>query len=248
MWYVGVGVHCGLIPARAGKTRAARPVPLVCWAHPRAGGENALTSAGVSVKAGSSPRGRGKPRRERDARRLRGLIPARAGKTTKGPRCAAPAWAHPRAGGENDVGEYTAPRAAGSSPRGRGKPRERRRRQGRRRLIPARAGKTPRRRYPGTTPRAHPRAGGENLQTWGGKISRKGSSPRGRGKPSNEIGRGVVHGLIPARAGKTTTKKRSTPIKTAHPRAGGENDSAFASVVPIVGSSPRGRGKLRRRD
>ncbi len=70
-----------------------------------------------------------------------------------------------------------------------------------------------------------------------------GSSPRGRGKHGQALADVDAHRLIPTRAGKTRVSRIAREAAKAHPHAGGENDSAFASVVPIVGSSPRGRGK-----
>ena len=70
-----------------------------------------------------------------------------------------------------------------------------------------------------------------------------GSSPLTRGKhPDVRAGR-RRSGLIPAHAGKTPSHPPPTPPPRAHPRSRGENDSAFALVVPIVGSSPLTRGK-----
>ena len=51
--------------------------------------------------------------------------------------------------------------------------------------------------------------------------------------------------LIPAHAGKTVRRAKGPLPPEAHPRSRGENDSAFAFVVPMVGSSPLTRGKLR---
>ena len=72
-----------LIPARAGKTACQLMLDRIRAAHPRAGGENPPTFWKPSSAAGSSPRGRGK--RGHDARHAQapGLIPARAGKTTR---------------------------------------------------------------------------------------------------------------------------------------------------------------------
>ena len=110
-----------LIPARAGKTSTRQRVNCVTWAHPRAGGENALSPRRRGRTRASSPRGRGKRAAQRRLFRSSGLIPARAGKT---PFRGAP-WrgcaAHPRVGGENDPGGADAIHARGSSPRGRGK-------------------------------------------------------------------------------------------------------------------------------
>ena len=75
----GVG---GLIPARAGKTGYSPTTLQPGWAHPRACGENAMTTGAPRGAWGSSPRVRGKHIvRGPQAARLR-LIPARAGKPT----------------------------------------------------------------------------------------------------------------------------------------------------------------------
>ena len=91
-------------------------------AHPRVCGENLFERGGVSHGPGSSPRVRGK--------RLRGLlredsdrlIPACAGKTISEMVAMKGTPAHPRVCGENSVGASRSERAAGSSPRVRGKP------------------------------------------------------------------------------------------------------------------------------
>ena len=152
----------GLIPARAGKTPYR--VQHASWsrAHPRAGGENAVIEDEVHLRAGSSPRGRGKRGWGVSLSETHRLIPARAGKTP--PRChtITPASAHPRAGGENPNSTGTACGASGSSPRGRGKPRNLVSLHPGERLIPARAGKTPSSSSTSSATTAHPRAGGEN--------------------------------------------------------------------------------------
>ena len=161
-WRLLIAQASGLIPARAGKTHVERTGEGAVQAHPRAGGENDLTSTGAAVKAGSSPRGRGKPALGEVVERGLGLIPARAGKTRRAQ--ATPSWAraHPRAGGENMVSAYNTRTQEGSSPRGRGKPLDVARETVAGRLIPARAGKTRAARTRGFGARAHPRAGGEN--------------------------------------------------------------------------------------
>ena len=162
---------------------------------------------------GSSPRGRGKlDGRERVGLTVR-LIPARAGKTAP---CPPKAWnltAHPRAGGENAPGVQAGTPQAGSSPRGRGKQSTGRAPSNRRGLIPARAGKTPRRSSAPTTRRAHPRAGGENADLEHAHRRLLGSSPRGRGKLNPRKIQRVRERLIPARAGKTY----SQPWPPSHP-------------------------------
>ena len=192
-------------------------------AHPRAGGENWVQRDDAFTPAGSSPRGRGKLVDLGSELSDLGLIPARAGKTGAGHHAFFAGGAHPRAGGENIPPGSRRVWIEGSSPRGRGKPTQDRITSHDVGLIPARAGKTSivwstmRRRT------AHPRAGGENARIThrehdGGAHPRAGgeneahclvpsgvygSSPRGRGKLIPVILSGILHGLIPARAGKT---------------------------------------------
>ena len=192
-------------------------------AHPRAGGENTTSTLKLAQTAGSSPRGRGKPRHRLARNRLAGLIPARAGKTRSIMSRAASRQAHPRAGGENSSGMSWFWSLVGSSPRGRGKP-----------GLPE---------WTFFPARAHPRAGGENGHIVVRLHCERGSSPRGRGKRRRRGRERRGWRLIPARAGKTRGSIEFDPHQQAHPRAGGENRSR--SVVPfcLAGSSPRGRGK-----
>ena len=150
-------------------------------------------------------------------------------------------------GGENggDVVGFGA--VGGSSPRGRGKHTSLLGELGRRRLIPAWAGKTPSSPLKGTVNEAHPRVGGENPHLVSVVHMDEGSSPRGRGKLDRDVREGVGCGLIPAWAGKTQIKTIIGAAKTAHPRVGGENLCDGLEVVGVAGSSPRGRGKPRSR-
>ena len=212
-----------LIPARAGKTELLEHDPPAPAAHPRAGGENSVTSTSVFCDPGSSPRGRGKHGLAVGRVLKRRLIPARAGKT----------W----------VAHSGNCMWGGSSPRGRGKPSGPAYHRSATRLIPARAGKTRLSRGRSLARRAHPRAGGENHLSHHETSSLTGSSPRGRGKPSPPDEGGAAGGLIPARAGKTLAACSSTPPRRAHPRAGGENALSDMGAYTGNGSSPRGRGK-----
>ena len=136
----------------------------------------------------------------------------------------------------------------GSSPRVRGKPCSRTCRPRRARLIPACAGKTggrPRRRAGRA---AHPRVCGENLYEKYPDSAYSGSSPRVRGKQERVHRPLVPPRLIPACAGKTRTTSRTVVWSTAHPRVCGENALVEASPLAPIGSSPRVRGKQRRRE
>ena len=158
----------------------------------------------------------------------RRLIPARAGKT--------------------DSASHGKALICGSSPRGRGKRRNRQIQEHPVRLIPARAGKTSPSAHRSSSSPAHPRAGGENNgRTWiHGRHG--GSSPRGRGKLDGLGDHTLDRGLIPARAGKTVPVSISGQRPWAHPRAGGENVLVCALNRLHEGSSPRGRGKPRADD
>ena len=110
-----------LIPARAGKTSRSWRLRALATAHPRAGGENRLSTSSHSSSRGSSPRGRGKHGFGPFGLSPVRLIPARAGKTSSSDRATFVTGAHPRAGGENGQDGHDEGAPAGSSPRGRGK-------------------------------------------------------------------------------------------------------------------------------
>ena len=161
----------GLIPAWAGKTgracgRASRP-----WAHPRVGGENTVSHIPSCIALGSSPRGRGKPRRRPRRPDASRLIPAWAGKTGALATTCGAVPAHPRVGGENAVIDEPHEDDDGSSPRGRGKLLDERAGHVAYRLIPAWAGKTTPCPAPVTWAWAHPRVGGENSCVSAGRKS-----------------------------------------------------------------------------
>ena len=110
-----------LIPAHAGKTRAATTAMARRTAHPRSRGENQLCTSSSGLPVGSSPLTRGKPLRREPDLRLARLIPAHAGKTEHRPSSFWRTAAHPRSRGENFLACRTISRAAGSSPLTRGK-------------------------------------------------------------------------------------------------------------------------------
>ena len=97
---------------------------------------------GGAAHDGSSPRVRGKLEGGFFHVAPVGLIPACAGKTTADPVSHIAPWAHPRVCGENHIVEIEIVRAAGSSPRVRGKPALAAARDMKLGLIPACAGKT----------------------------------------------------------------------------------------------------------
>ena len=233
----------GLIPARAGKTKGRCATRASRRAHPRACGENGDVGGPQAGGLGSSPRVRGKPSSRQHRPPRQRLIPARAGKTP----CVevAPGFprAHPRACGENSPMYVPFRSASGSSPRVRGKRDFGALLPAPARLIPARAGKTAGRPPPSVPHAAHPRACGENRRAKDGSDGPQGSSPRVRGKPWGSPTSRPPPRLIPARAGKTSTRWSLDDIDTAHPRACGENLGGGDGDEGVRGSSPRVRGK-----
>ena len=194
-----------LIPAHAGKTRRAAYATRRSAAHPRSRGENRVLYGSLSEVQGSSPLTRGK-HDVRD-RRLpgRGLIPAHAGKTSRGWRGRPSERAHPRSRGENSDDRTDANRRPGSSPLTRGKPSASVVPSTRVGLIPAHAGKTKQQPTHAPTTQAHPRSRGENPVQQGALGLAAGSSPLTRGKLPRPAEGTDRERLIPAHAGKTGT-------------------------------------------
>ena len=149
-------------------------------------------------------------------------------------------------GGENLARAVSVVRPGGSSPRGRGKLTLDDPGHVMRGLIPAWAGKTTGEPVDARHTGAHPRVGGENPPGSSRRGSGGGSSPRGRGKQGSVLKVCAMIRLIPAWAGKTSAFDAARSARAAHPRVGGENPQESGWNLENQGSSPRGRGKLRR--
>ena len=203
------GRHRGLIPACAGKTGPPSSGRPPCPAHPRVCGENGNIHFFSIIHTGSSPRVRGKRGRVGGADRARGLIPACAGKTERGPRRPSSRWAHPRVCGENPLERIHRMSADGSSPRVRGKQSSRGSSRTSSRLIPACAGKTSKCSQHHKNHAAHPRVCGENDGVRNSVQRVTGSSPRVRGKLLAAEEQVLGGRLIPACAGKTASRPRA---------------------------------------
>ena len=136
---------CGLsrrriIPARAGSSSSRRETPPPSTDHPRACGEQVMTSMTALRSPGSSPRVRGAEEDDVARLRLGRIIPARAGSRARyvaRPSCRSD---HPRACGEQYVPVAVDDAVTGSSPRVRGADGPHARRHDPPRIIPARAG------------------------------------------------------------------------------------------------------------
>ena len=212
-----------LIPAHAGKTIGHRRRRRHRRAHPRSRGENCACSRRFDAWVGSSPLTRGKRLKlvwRHDEPRL---IPAHAGKTRGASMIRGLGPAHPRSRGENRAAAALVSAARGSSPLTRGKLHAELLGEIDDGLIPAHAGKTPRRARQRSRAGAHPRSRGENFRWARARMRCPGSSPLTRGKQDRARGNHGIAGLIPAHAGKTRPWPRPTQPTRAHPRSRGEN-------------------------
>ena len=115
------------------------------------------------------------------------------------------------------------------------------------RIIPAHAGQTSSRNSYGHHYSDHPRACGANQGVVKDVFVLDGSSPRMRGKRTAFHETVDKFRIIPAHAGQTGTARPRTRWPTDHPRACGANVSTAIDTLSRSGSSPRMRGKRRRR-
>ena len=232
-----------ITPARAGKTDRGGGARDRRKDHPRACGENEIPGDKPQRLVGSPPRVRGKLDRNAAQRGIHRITPARAGKTRRSPPCFPGYTDHPRACGENAERAMTGTTDLGSPPRVRGKPGQDRRAAPRDRITPARAGKTFTASTTFFTMEDHPRACGENVESWPDIVLLCGSPPRVRGKRGITAENILGLRITPARAGKTAGSGGNRPRERDHPRACGENSVVALTVMSITGSPPRVRGK-----
>ena len=234
-----------ITPARAGKTRRLQRRGSPDTDHPRACGENNYRKPAESLRKGSPPRVRGKPRISPDLRTRSGITPARAGKTYRPSGWYRSRTDHPRACGENLFVHPQQRRRVGSPPRVRGKRTRAISAILRSRITPARAGKTFISSADFCQHADHPRACGENVSRFSAMYAVSGSPPRVRGKRGSQSPLSAAVRITPARAGKTFTPSALFSAPWDHPRACGENLSICSMEMPKAGSPPRVRGKLR---
>ena len=150
--------------------------------------------------------------------------------------------AHPRSRGEHSISLIFSSIALGSSPLARGTRVNVHIPGLRNGLIPARAGNTHPTESTRSRPRAHPRSRGEHISWAISALRCGGSSPLARGTPFNEGVKIVGAGLIPARAGNTTTRCIVPCFCRAHPRSRGEHSQEGRGGTHRGGSSPLARG------
>ena len=135
-------VGSGIIPARAGFTAHRRRLLPRAGDHPRSRGVYAGSRARGSTAPGSSPLARGLQNFVETVVNAAGIIPARAGFTSRTGGRGRVGWDHPRSRGVYGTVSSDAERRQGSSPLARGLLQVRRTHEPRARIIPARAGFT----------------------------------------------------------------------------------------------------------
>ena len=135
----------------------------------------------------------------------------------------------------------------GSSPLARGLLLRRARAGAGRRIIPARAGFTSPLRAPATCTADHPRSRGVYDLTLPRFDTESGSSPLARGLRALLPHEGTAPGIIPARAGFTSSKMTKQPSRRDHPRSRGVYEKIVWATLRGKGSSPLARGLLRQR-
>ena len=238
---------CGLqriTPAWAGKSKLALCTPSCPTDHPRAGREKNKELEGVWLPMGSPPRRRGKERSTALVGTPTRITPALAGKSYVFGPFRPGSWDHPRVGGEKRFVRNRTQLRLGSPPRGRGKGPLVTGKGIDDRITPAWAGKSCFGEVCVDGLEDHPRVGGEKL---GGQQLRGlfgGSPPRGRGKEHDAAVAYGMERITPAWAGKSGTRLDPRCAVADHPRVGGEKSTASRPAVIVLGSPPRGRGKV----
>ena len=242
MVWVAEQADRGIIPARAGFTSTPGPPSGRDGDHPRSRGVYDPVQDGLGGRLGSSPLARGLHRRESLNACQRGIIPARAG-FTRGQSCSGRRpWDHPRSRGVYDKGANLTEFVEGSSPLARGlleKIVAQAQKQG---IIPARAG------FTGAAAPArvlcpdHPRSRGVYCLCFAFRVCVLGSSPLARGLLGIGTQHGARPGIIPARAGFTSTKTIEGAAGKDHPRSRGVYARPRAAAAADAGSSPLARG------
>ena len=231
-----------IIPARAGFTgRRPRGRP-GAWDHPRSRGGYWEAITGTLAPAGIIPARAGftEPERRRNALALgssplarglhvlrpatvvaEGIIPARAGFTASRARAGSRLQDHPRSRGvyHDPVGALLG--GGGSSPLARGLLATSIVRPAKAWIIPARAGFTLWGRVAAVDLPDHPRSRGVYRTLLASSVRRQGSSPLARGLHAVHLLPDSVTGIIPARAGFTSTPASRAEHPEDHPRSRG---------------------------
>ena len=233
-----------IIPARAGFTRRRSRPACGSWDHPRSRGVYGRVRDPHGAPAGSSPLARGLRGSVSWTTAQQGIIPARAGFTNSRTFRRPGRQDHPRSRGVYASAAASSAVPPGSSPLARGLPVDDADSAGEPGIIPARAGFTASASTAPSGPPDHPRSRGVYLTRGAASRWFRGSSPLARGLlPVRGLDDGE-HGIIPARAGFTSSGTRSTASSEDHPRSRGVYDQTDEETRLKNGSSPLARGLL----
>ena len=231
-----------IIPARAGFTPPPPTTRRSSGDHPRSRGVYPGRAVSTRGGRGSSPLARGLPGRHLQGGDGAGIIPARAGFTHSTARPGLRLWDHPRSRGVYRRNRLLGASQAGSSPLARGLRPVRGTRAPRTGIIPARAGFTPAPERATDPPPDHPRSRGVYTFVPPLRAMVMGSSPLARGLRQVPLGEQDPDGIIPARAGFTSPRRRGRPGGWDHPRSRGVYGAQDGAAGAVVGSSPLARG------
>ena len=110
------------------------------------------------------------------------------------------------------------------------------------RIIPARAGNTPKSLTVDAVRADHPRSRGEHLTICHQEVETVGSSPLARGTRGQVLRYAGRSRIIPARAGNTAVGRPAIHQRPDHPRSRGEHKKDIAENSYANGSSPLARG------
>ena len=231
-----------IIPARAGFTASSVRHPAPGTDHPRSRGVYNSRDGHCAGVRGSSPLARGLPGQEAVRRAEPRIIPARAGFTFNPEPTQGGTMDHPRS-----RGVYTSPTLSlsshsGSSPLARGLRPPVEPVQVGQGIIPARAGFTDRVVGVADQPEDHPRSRGVYVPPSSKASDFAGSSPLARGLQHHCPDLHRTRGIIPARAGFTSSRTGTTPPASDHPRSRGVYGHPRRRPTGRGGSSPLARG------
>ena len=231
-----------IIPAHAGFTSPPPPGPCSRRDHPRTRGVYAWLVQSQLVAVGSSPHTRGL-QDGAGATVLGGrIIPAHAGFTRTRQGSDRGGKDHPRTRGVYSNREPADYGWGGSSPHTRGLLRGRGGGLQYRRIIPAHAGFTRKRKLVDREGADHPRTRGVYEDIWIPVVKAIGSSPHTRGLPRADPSPVARLRIIPAHAGFTSISRLRARRRRDHPRTRGVYTWAAMRSVAAVGSSPHTRG------
>ena len=234
----------GSIPARAGEPSQADRAPGGIRVYPRTCGGTEQQLTEMSQQGGLSPHVRGNRRRDTEAEKVWGSIPARAGEPCPRRAPDSRVRVYPRTCGGTILSVQIQAAMMGLSPHVRGnrpcgcKPPTL---EG---SIPARAGEPRRRaclcRRQGVYPRT---CGGTGRKIFSTR-SMKGLSPHVRGNLEMALAAEGLQGSIPARAGEPSVEACSVADSGVYPRTCGGTHCAERPEAADLGLSPHVRGNL----